>query len=66
MIRSSTFRPAFTDLLFLKTIDGIVPVMVSSLKGAHSQPLDLYLAAKEFLWVFTDSANHILRHRRGK
>lgn len=40
--------------------------MVSSLKGAHSQPLDLYLAAKEFLRVFTDAANHIPRHRRNK
>lgn len=50
----------------LQTIDGIVPVMVSSLKEAHSQPLDLYLASKEFLRVFSDAANHIPRHRRNK
>ncbi|PPQ90282.1 hypothetical protein CVT25_013107 [Psilocybe cyanescens] len=49
-----------------QTIDGIVPVMVSSLKEAHSQPLDLYLASKEFLRVFSDAANHIPRHRRNK
>ncbi|KAF8966928.1 armadillo-type protein [Flammula alnicola] len=49
-----------------QTIDGIVPVMVSSLKENHSQPLDLYVASKEFLRVFTDAANHIPRHRRNK
>ncbi|KAF9553866.1 hypothetical protein CPC08DRAFT_672807 [Agrocybe pediades] len=47
-----------------QTIDGIVPVMVSSLKEAHSNSLDLYLASKEFLRVFSDAANHIPRHRR--
>ncbi|KDR78387.1 hypothetical protein GALMADRAFT_245550 [Galerina marginata CBS 339.88] len=47
-----------------QTIDGIVPVMVSSLKEAHSQPLDLYLASREFLRVFSDAANHVPRHRR--
>ncbi|KJA17838.1 hypothetical protein HYPSUDRAFT_191636 [Hypholoma sublateritium FD-334 SS-4] len=47
-----------------QTIEGIVPVMVSSLKEAHSQPLDLYIASREFLRVFTDAANHIPRHRR--
>lgn len=40
--------------------------MVSSLKEAHSQPLDLYIASREFLRVFTDAANHIPRHRRNK
>ena len=40
--------------------------MVSSLKDAHSQPLDLYIASREFLRVFTDAANHIPRHRRNK
>ncbi|CAA7262090.1 unnamed protein product [Cyclocybe aegerita] len=47
-----------------QTIDGIVPVMVSSLKKAHSQPLDLYIASRDFLRVFTDAATHIPRHRR--
>ncbi|KAF8797612.1 hypothetical protein BYT27DRAFT_7204423 [Phlegmacium glaucopus] len=47
-----------------QTIDGIVPVMASSLKLAHTQHIDLYIASKEFLRVFTDAANHIPRHRR--
>lgn len=40
--------------------------MVSSLKGTHTQQLDLYIGSKEFLRVFTDAANHIPRHRRTK
>ncbi|KAE9407069.1 hypothetical protein BT96DRAFT_987019 [Gymnopus androsaceus JB14] len=48
-----------------KTVDSIVPVMVSSLKKSHpSGGLDLYIGAREFLRVFTDAANHIPRHRR--
>ncbi|KAJ6463475.1 hypothetical protein C8R45DRAFT_840925 [Mycena sanguinolenta] len=47
-----------------KTVDSIVPVMVSSLKSAHSVRLDLYLASRDFLRVFTDAASHIPRHRR--
>ncbi|KAJ7630018.1 hypothetical protein DFH06DRAFT_704991 [Mycena polygramma] len=47
-----------------KTIDSIVPVMVSSLKSAHSARLDLYIASRDFLRVFTDASNHIPRHRR--
>ncbi|KAF7326662.1 U3 small nucleolar RNA-associated protein 10 [Mycena venus] len=47
-----------------KTIDSIVPVMVSSLKNAHTARLDLYLASRDFLRVFTDASNHIPRHRR--
>ncbi|KAF6741372.1 hypothetical protein DFP72DRAFT_995311 [Ephemerocybe angulata] len=49
-----------------KTIDGIVPVMVSSLKKAHANPLDLWASSKDFLHVFTDAVNHIPRHRRTK
>ncbi|KAF9526013.1 hypothetical protein CPB83DRAFT_877003 [Crepidotus variabilis] len=49
-----------------KTIDGLVPVMVSSLKKDSPQPLDLYISAKDFLRVFTDAASHIPRHRRNK
>ncbi|KAF8064012.1 hypothetical protein FPV67DRAFT_198389 [Lyophyllum atratum] len=47
-----------------QTVDSIVPVMVSSLKRAHTQALDLYIGSKDFLRVFTDAANHIPRHRR--
>ncbi|KAJ7607399.1 hypothetical protein FB45DRAFT_1135460 [Roridomyces roridus] len=47
-----------------RTVESIVPVMVSSLKNAHSNPLDLYIASRDFLRVFTDAANHIPRHRR--
>ncbi|KAJ7222324.1 hypothetical protein GGX14DRAFT_663256 [Mycena pura] len=47
-----------------KTIDSIVPVMVSSLKSMHSARLDLYIASRDFLRVFTDASNHIPRHRR--
>ncbi|KAJ6630100.1 hypothetical protein B0H10DRAFT_1984968 [Mycena sp. CBHHK59/15] len=47
-----------------KTIDSIVPVMVSSLKRAHPARLDLYIGSRDFLRVFTDAANHIPRHRR--
>ncbi|KAJ7079966.1 hypothetical protein B0H15DRAFT_1025307 [Mycena belliarum] len=47
-----------------RTIDSIVPVMASSLKNAHAARLDLYIASRDFLRVFTDAANHIPRHRR--
>ncbi|KAF7297329.1 U3 small nucleolar RNA-associated protein 10 [Mycena indigotica] len=47
-----------------KTIDSIVPVMVSSLKQSYSARLDLYIASRDFLRVFTDASNHIPRHRR--
>ena len=49
-----------------KTIDGIVPVMVSSLKKSTSSAMDLATSAKDFLHIFTDAANHIPRHRRTK
>ncbi|KAF8154101.1 hypothetical protein B0H34DRAFT_800000 [Crassisporium funariophilum] len=57
---------AYSFKVVQQTIDGIVPVMVSSLKQTYSQPIDLYLGSKEFLHVFTDAANHIPRHRRNK
>ncbi|KAG6868785.1 hypothetical protein C0993_010712 [Termitomyces sp. T159_Od127] len=47
-----------------QTVDSIVPVMVASLRRAHSQTLDLYIGSRDFLKVFTDAANHIPRHRR--
>ena len=40
--------------------------MTSSLKLAYDQQIDLYIASREFLRVFTDAANHIPRHRRNK
>ncbi|EAU87657.2 hypothetical protein CC1G_09118 [Coprinopsis cinerea okayama7 len=51
---------------FNVTIDGIVPVMVSSLKKSATSPLQLAIEAKDFLHIFTDAANHIPRHRRTK
>ncbi|OCH90866.1 hypothetical protein OBBRIDRAFT_729952 [Obba rivulosa] len=47
-----------------KTIDSIVPVMVASLKRAHTSSLDLLVASRDFLRIFTDASNHIPRHRR--
>ncbi|KAI0270487.1 hypothetical protein BC834DRAFT_967272 [Gloeopeniophorella convolvens] len=47
-----------------KTIDNIIPLMVSSLKEKHASRDDLLLASREFLRVFTDATNHIPRHRR--
>ncbi|KAF8999772.1 hypothetical protein BDQ17DRAFT_1360346 [Cyathus striatus] len=55
---------AYSFRVVQQTIDGIVPVMVDSLKKSRTQSLDLYIASKEFLRVFTDAANHIPRHRR--
>ncbi|CAK5279397.1 unnamed protein product, partial [Mycena citricolor] len=47
-----------------KTIDSIVPVMVASLKKSQPSRLELYIAARDFVRVFTDASNHIPRHRR--
>ncbi|RPD60690.1 hypothetical protein L227DRAFT_501246 [Lentinus tigrinus ALCF2SS1-6] len=47
-----------------KTIDSIVPVMVSALKEAHGSGTDLHHASREFLRVFTNAAKHVPRHRR--
>ncbi|KII90106.1 hypothetical protein PLICRDRAFT_686024 [Plicaturopsis crispa FD-325 SS-3] len=47
-----------------KTIDSIVPVMVSSLKQEKTDKLELYIGSRDFLRIFTDAANHIPRHRR--
>jgi len=54
---------AHTDL-YLETIDNVVPTLVSSLKEQHMTRLDLMIASKDFLRIFTDAANHIPRHRR--
>ncbi|KAG7098539.1 hypothetical protein E1B28_000475 [Marasmius oreades] len=55
---------AYSFAVVQKTIDNIVPVMVSSLKKTNNARLDLYIASRDFLRVFTDAANHIPRHRR--
>ncbi|KIY65181.1 hypothetical protein CYLTODRAFT_357230 [Cylindrobasidium torrendii FP15055 ss-10] len=47
-----------------KTVDNIVPVMVASLRDANKGKMELLMASREFLRVFTDAANHIPRHRR--
>ncbi|KAJ7582775.1 hypothetical protein C8J56DRAFT_230499 [Mycena floridula] len=55
---------AYSFTVVQKTIDSIVPVMVSSLRAKYSSRLDLFIGARDFLRVFTDAANHIPRHRR--
>ncbi|KAF9268872.1 hypothetical protein L218DRAFT_536645 [Marasmius fiardii PR-910] len=55
---------AYSFAVVQKTIDNVVPVMVSSLKKTNDARLDLYIASRDFLRVFTDAANHIPRHRR--
>ncbi|KAI0295094.1 armadillo-type protein [Multifurca ochricompacta] len=47
-----------------KTIDSIIPLMVSSLKEKYASREGLLIASKDFLRVFTDATNHIPRHRR--
>ncbi|KAI0790983.1 hypothetical protein C8Q75DRAFT_805854 [Abortiporus biennis] len=47
-----------------KTIESIVPVMTFSLKTSHSNRLDLWIASRKFLRIFSDAANHVPRHRR--
>lgn len=48
----------------VKTIESIVPVMVTSLKTTYTSALDLYVGSRDFLCIFTDASNHIPRHRR--
>lgn len=38
--------------------------MVSSLKSTNPTGLDLWIASRGFLRLFTDASNHIPRHRR--
>ncbi|KAI9454082.1 hypothetical protein F5148DRAFT_1378333 [Russula earlei] len=47
-----------------KTIDSIIPLMVSSLKEKTTSREDLLIASKDFLRIFTDATNHVPRHRR--
>ncbi|KAG8949590.1 snoRNA-binding rRNA-processing protein utp10 [Tulasnella sp. 419] len=55
---------AYSFRVVQKTIDGIVPVMVESLKNRFKDPLDRYIGSRDFLRVFTDASIHIPRHRR--
>ncbi|KAH9920883.1 armadillo-type protein [Epithele typhae] len=55
---------AYSFRVVQKTIESIVPVMVASLKTNHGSGIQLYSAAREFLRVFTNAANHVPRHRR--
>ncbi|TCD67119.1 snoRNA-binding rRNA-processing protein utp10 [Steccherinum ochraceum] len=47
-----------------KTVDNIVPVMAASLKDQHPERLEMLVASRAFLRIFTDASNHIPRHRR--
>ncbi|KAH8833345.1 armadillo-type protein [Flagelloscypha sp. PMI_526] len=47
-----------------KTIESIVPVMISSLRQSTTDRISLYLGARDLLRVFVDAYNHIPRHRR--
>ncbi|KAF8525719.1 armadillo-type protein [Gautieria morchelliformis] len=49
-----------------KTIDSIVPVVITSLKAKNPGSLELQIASRDFLRVFTDAATHVPRHRRTK
>ncbi|KAF4568223.1 snoRNA-binding rRNA-processing protein utp10 [Pleurotus pulmonarius] len=55
---------AYSFRVVKKTIDSIVPVMVSSLTKIHNGGINLYISARDFLQVFSDAASHIPRHRR--
>ncbi|EPQ56067.1 hypothetical protein GLOTRDRAFT_129071 [Gloeophyllum trabeum ATCC 11539] len=55
---------AYSFNVVQKTIDSIVPVMVSSLKSGNSSKLDLIIASRDFLRIFVDASSHIPRHRR--
>ncbi|KAM6493306.1 hypothetical protein JOM56_011440 [Amanita muscaria] len=55
---------AYSFKVVQQTIESIVPFMVTSLKKSHAEKLDLYIASRDFLRIFTDAANYIPRHRR--
>ncbi|KAF8654764.1 hypothetical protein AX16_003419 [Volvariella volvacea WC 439] len=57
---------AYSFSVVQKTIENIVPIVVSSLKRQHQEGVQLYKVSREFLTVFTDAANHVPRHRRTK
>ncbi|KAF8578875.1 ARM repeat-containing protein [Ramaria rubella] len=47
-----------------RTVDSVVPVVVNSLRAKHLGSLELQIASREFLRVFTDASTHVPRHRR--
>ncbi|KZT23010.1 hypothetical protein NEOLEDRAFT_1180414 [Neolentinus lepideus HHB14362 ss-1] len=55
---------AYSFNVVQKTIDSIVPVMVSSLKVNNATKLELCIASRDFLRIFVDAASHVPRHRR--
>ncbi|KAH9989552.1 hypothetical protein BJV77DRAFT_1069406 [Russula vinacea] len=64
LLIASLARVAPNFRVVQKTIDSIIPLMVSSLKEKHDSRESLLLASKDFLRVFTDATNHVPRHRR--
>ncbi|KAF8315807.1 hypothetical protein DL93DRAFT_2154983 [Clavulina sp. PMI_390] len=56
----------FSFKVVQQAITNIVPVMVSHLRRDQAVGLDLYIAAREFLALFTDAASHVPQHRRNK
>ncbi|KAG9044794.1 snoRNA-binding rRNA-processing protein utp10 [Tulasnella sp. UAMH 9824] len=55
---------SFSFRVVQKTIEGIVPVMVKTLKKQHDTRLDLLVGSRDFLRIFSDAAIHVPRHRR--
>ncbi|KAG8978867.1 snoRNA-binding rRNA-processing protein utp10, partial [Tulasnella sp. 427] len=55
---------SFSFRVVQKTIEGIVPVMVKSLKKQYDNRLELLVGSRDFLRIFSDAAVHIPRHRR--
>lgn len=55
---------AYSFRVVQKTLDLIVPLMVSSLRSSNATGSELHIAAKTLLKTLTDASNHIPRHRR--
>ncbi|TIB13965.1 hypothetical protein E3P88_01328 [Wallemia ichthyophaga] len=55
---------SFSFNVVQKTIEGVVPVVVDSLKNQAKDQESLMKASKPFLMTFTDASNHIPKHRR--
>ncbi|KLO17716.1 hypothetical protein SCHPADRAFT_845947 [Schizopora paradoxa] len=47
-----------------KTTEGIVPVVMSSLRQRFTNNHDLHIGTRDLLKTFTDAATHVPRHRR--
>ncbi|TIA89581.1 hypothetical protein E3P99_02017 [Wallemia hederae] len=55
---------SFSFNVVQKTIEGVVPVVVDSMKSQAKDQESLMKASKPFLMTFTDASNHIPKHRR--